>query len=216
MKTTSRILLLLSGLVIVLSGCAGLTGGAGSSALTAALSSDQTLAVRTGLGILNLEGQALAVDAEQAAAMLPLWQALLTLSSDSNTSPDEITALNEQIQESLSADQLAAIAGMNWDEAELSEKVSEYISSDGQISGKESPAAAAASAPREAGGSGMPVGAPPDGGGDMMNLNTSAANTVKTSQSILPEQSDREAAGGLNLILAPAVIQLLQSKLALA
>jgi hypothetical protein len=205
MKTTLSFLLLLSFLTALLSGCANLTGGAGSSAL----------ATKTGLGILNLEGDDLAVDEQQARSMLPLWQALLTLGADSNTTPEEINALNDQILESLSDEQRTAISGMSWDETEIAKAATGYSSSDGLSSTIESGAAASASTfPAQTGG-GMPGGAPPDGGGEMMAIAGNGGGTSVTSSVNLPGQTEREEAGGTNLLVAQAVIALLQSKLAL-
>ena len=62
------------------------------------------------IGILKLEGTDQAVDAaEEAKELLPLFQALKTLSTNNNTAVDEITALNKQIKTSLTSDQLSAI-----------------------------------------------------------------------------------------------------------
>ncbi|MHC1783210.1 MAG: hypothetical protein AB9891_10740 [Anaerolineaceae bacterium] len=219
MKTTSRFLLLLSVLVILLSGCASLTGQAGTAGQTSGLSSDLTLSTKTGLGILELEGQTLAVDADQARTLLPLWQALQTLSSDSNTTPDEITSLNDQIEETLTTEQLSAIDGMSWNEEDLSSLVQKYAATTGQTGSSDSSAAAAAFSPDGAAmGAGMTGGAPMEGGGgDMaaMGVTGTTASTT-TSHTTIAGQEDRESAGGMNLIFAPAVIELLQSKITLA
>ncbi len=204
MKTILRFLLLLSFLTALLSGCVSLTDGAGSS----------TLAARTGLGILDLEGQSLALDAEQARSMLPLWQALLALGTDSNTTPEEINALNDQIMEILTGEQLAAIAGMSWDETEISKAASGYSLSGGQSSADESgPAGSFSASPAQPGG-GIPGGTPPSGG-EIIAIGGNGGDTSITSTMNLPGQTEREEAGGMNLQIAPVVIELLQSKLAM-
>jgi hypothetical protein len=219
MKITSRFLLLLSLPVMLLSGCAGLTGQAGNTAQASVLTSNLTLTTKTGPGILELEGQTLAIDADQAITLLPLWQALQTLSSDSNTTVEEIASLNDQIKETLTAEQLAAIDGMSWNEDDLSALVQEYAAGIDQAGSSDS--SAAAPVPSSDGapiGAGMTGGAPMEGGGgDMMAIGvTGAAASATTSHSVITAQQDRESAGGLNLIFAPAVIQLLQSKIVLA
>lgn len=217
MTSKYRILLLFSALVLFLSGCASLTGQAGSVTQTASLSSDLTLSTKTGLGILQLEGQTFEIDADQAKAMLPLWQALDTLSSDSNTTPDEISSLNDQIRETLTAEQLEAIDKMSWNESSLSELVQEYSTSSSQPVSTANNSAQAASSSSVVGamGGGMPGGAPPDGGGAEMMITGGAGTNIATSHATIPGQSDRISAGGMNLVFAPAVIQLLQSKIAL-
>jgi hypothetical protein len=219
MKTTSRFLLLLSVLVMLLSGCASLTGQAGNTAQASGLSSDLTLSTKTGLGILELEGQTLAIDADQAKTLLPLWLALQNLSSDSNTTPDEITSLNDQIEETLTTEQLAAIDGMSWNEEDLSSLVQEYAATTDQAVSSDSSAAASAFSPDGAAmGAGMTGGAPMEGaGGEMAAMGVTGGTTSATiSHTTIAGQKDRESAGGMNLIFAPAVIELLQSKITLA
>ncbi len=49
------------------------------------------------LGTLRLEGTANAVTAAQATSLLPLWQALKTLSASSTSATEEVTAVQNQI-----------------------------------------------------------------------------------------------------------------------
>jgi hypothetical protein len=61
------------------------------------------------LGTLRLEGTEEAVTPEQAAALLPLWQAIQSGALQSNT---EINAVLKQIEGKMTAEQLTAIAAM--------------------------------------------------------------------------------------------------------
>ena len=61
------------------------------------------------LGIFRLEGTENAVTAEQARALLPLWQAIQSGSLQSDT---ETNAVLKQIEGAMTAEQLAAIAAM--------------------------------------------------------------------------------------------------------
>ncbi len=61
------------------------------------------------LGTLKLEGTADAVTVDQAKAMLPLWQAIM---GGGLKSQEEIDAVLKQIEGTMTADQLAAIAAM--------------------------------------------------------------------------------------------------------
>jgi hypothetical protein len=71
------------------------------------------------LGTLKLEGTANAATAEQAKALLPLWQALVALSGDSTTAEAELTAVQNQIVEALQPAQLQAIGALQLTTADL-------------------------------------------------------------------------------------------------
>jgi len=64
------------------------------------------------VGILLLEDTDLAVDAEEAAQLLPLWKAVRSLSSSDTAAQEEIQALYDQIQETMTAEQVGAIEAM--------------------------------------------------------------------------------------------------------
>lgn len=63
-------------------------------------------------GLMKLEGTANAVTSEQAASLVPLWQAVLLLSTDSMTASEELTAVQDQIAQALTLEQFQAIADM--------------------------------------------------------------------------------------------------------
>ncbi|MDR3573626.1 MAG: hypothetical protein P4L50_07185 [Anaerolineaceae bacterium] len=89
------------------SGTGSQTGGTGASGTNAQITiSPET---RYAIGILKLQGTALAVTKDQATTLLPLWKAMLSLSSSNTTAPAEIQALQDQIKGSLSADQVTSI-----------------------------------------------------------------------------------------------------------
>ncbi len=60
-------------------------------------------------GILLLEETELSITPEQAKLLLPLYQAIVALTGDSTSSSEEINALQNQIVESLTLDQLNKI-----------------------------------------------------------------------------------------------------------
>lgn len=64
------------------------------------------------LGTLKLADTGTPVSAEQAAKLLPLWQALQSMTSSGNSASAEVNALLGQIEAIFSAEQLAAIKGM--------------------------------------------------------------------------------------------------------
>lgn len=71
------------------------------------------------IGILKLEGSDLAITREQAANLLPLWKAVKTLTGSDTTTQDEINALYQQIEETLTPEQLHEIQTMTWTSQEL-------------------------------------------------------------------------------------------------
>ncbi len=76
---------------------------------------EQKLAV----GILKLEGTNQAVTAKEANDMLPLWQAYKALSTDTNTTPEEVTALEKQIEDTLTPEQVKAIQDLTLTSADI-------------------------------------------------------------------------------------------------
>ncbi|MFV1860093.1 MAG: hypothetical protein ACC647_12180, partial [Anaerolineales bacterium] len=65
------------------------------------------------LGTLQLETTDLAVDADQAAELIPLWKALRSLSNSDTAAEAEIEAVINQIQETMTAEQIEAIAALD-------------------------------------------------------------------------------------------------------
>lgn len=77
-------------------------------------------------GILQLEATPYPVSAEQAKALLPLWQAMLALSGADSTAAEELTAVQVQIAEALAPQQLEAIAAMQLTNADLNAFYAEH------------------------------------------------------------------------------------------
>ena len=103
-------------LAALLSACAAPTTPApvaGSTYVSANLdvSYENALSARNqlALGTLNLVDTPVAVDAEQAAELLPLWQAVRATNQTGGASQTEVNALLGQIEGTLNADQLSAI-----------------------------------------------------------------------------------------------------------
>jgi hypothetical protein len=105
-------------LVAILAACGSATGGssAGASPAKPRLQENYRDALSVGsqlaAGTLLLEGGDLAVDETQAADLLPLWQAAQSLATSDTAAPQEIEAVYNQIQDSMTSDQIAAIAEM--------------------------------------------------------------------------------------------------------
>lgn len=223
-KKKFSIILFIS-LMVSLAGCSSLSSLSISNISTQNSQttdpSKLSLEMKTGLGILELEDETLAVDSDQAKELLPLWQALKALSSDSNTAPEEISSLNLQIQDNLTAEQIRVIEDMSWDTQAISALAQKYGVQYGQGSAQNSDSSQsgtkASTSSSNAAGAGMPGdGAPPPDAGGMGEIAMTAGTTstqTTTSRAAVPGQTERESAGGMNLIFADAVIKVLQEKL---
>ncbi len=77
-------------------------------------------------GIMKLDGTPNTVTPEQAKTLIPLWQAVIALSGDTTTASEELTAVQDQIVEALTSEQLQAIAAMQLTNADLSVFYAEY------------------------------------------------------------------------------------------
>jgi hypothetical protein len=71
------------------------------------------------LGALELDGTPNAVTPEQAATLLPLWQALKSTTQSGASAQAEVSALLSQIESALTAEQLAAIRAMQLTQTDL-------------------------------------------------------------------------------------------------
>jgi hypothetical protein len=130
MKTKKFILPLaavIAVLVIVLAACGakanptstsgGTTGSTGAAAANgtpgaANLTRPLPLAESLLIGTLKLQGTSNAVNATQAAALVPLWQAYAQLTSSNTAAQAEIDAVVNQIQQTLTPAQVQAITAM--------------------------------------------------------------------------------------------------------
>jgi hypothetical protein len=111
MKKTTLISILL---ILALSGtaCTGARPASNSN------QGDETprelpLATKLLIGTLKLEETPNAVDAQQAAILLPLWQLLKSLNSSGTTATQETDSVVQQIQAAMTSDQIKAIDGMD-------------------------------------------------------------------------------------------------------
>jgi hypothetical protein len=65
------------------------------------------------IGTFKLDGTDQAVTSQQAAELLPLWQVYKDLSSSDTAAQEEIDGLVQQIQDTMTPDQMRAITDMN-------------------------------------------------------------------------------------------------------
>jgi len=142
-----------------------------------ALSADYSgaLSVRTqlALGTVQLDSTDRAVTAAQAETLLPLWQALQTLENSGTAADVEINAVVNQIQATMTREQLGGIAAMKLSEGSLDD-LSFFNNNEedggfgGFMPGNFDGAPPNMAERPQGGGTGGPAGgggAPPDGGG---------------------------------------------------
>jgi hypothetical protein len=85
-----------------------------SACASLGFSSNRTLPIQTQIliGIFRMEGAPNAITAQQAAELLPLWQAHKDLTTSGSAAQEEIDALNNQIQSAMTPEQMQAIQDM--------------------------------------------------------------------------------------------------------
>ncbi len=200
------------------------TTGSTSSAASLSQITDSTQLATTeklGFGILSLDGTPLSITADQAATLLPLWQAVQSLGADKNAASQEIAAVYTQIQESLTADQLAHIEQLALTQEELTSMLQKYQSQSSLTSSTTKTTTAATTPSQGQNMGGGPGGdMPPDGGilmggGTGMEMAAVQSTTGETQQSLILSQTSTKSTVEINVLFANAVIILLQKQLAI-
>ena len=210
MKKTLLPLLLI--FVLALSACGG-TEAVEEVASTSGLNADYENALpaqlQLSIGTFSLEGTDLAVDSAQAAELIPLWQVLNGLTESGSAAPEEIDALIVQIEETMTSEQISAIAAMNLVREDMGEIMQEYAFSMGG-NGETPPEGMVPGQGR--GGSDVP-GLSGGGGG----RNT----TGMSPEQIATAQAERETKGGeagsmmnsrIASVIAEGLVELLLGK----
>ncbi len=197
-------------------------GGPGEMPVTAKL----------GAGTLLLEDTEWKIDAAQAAQLLPLWKTVKALSASETSSADEISAVFEQIQETMTADQISAIESMQLGGDQMAALAEKYGIQGGPRGGmpggdmpdlSEDERATRVAELRASGGGrgqgggqmppgggGFPSGGPQGGefpGGGGFDPNNSAAQGTPD-----PNISARRSSLGMNSQYLDAVIKLLEER----
>lgn len=110
-KITFTVIVLLA---MTLTACGGATSTpqADPSKLDTSYSNALPVAAQLLVGTLKLDGTNQAVTVTQAKALIPLWQVYEGLSTSDTAAQEEINALIDQIQETLTADQIQTIKSM--------------------------------------------------------------------------------------------------------
>ena len=101
-------------LAIALAGCQGESAPEVEAGTLNTNYAEDALPIDTQLivGTINLEETELAIDAEMAEELLPLWKMYKSLVESDITVQEEITALINQIQDTMTSEQIEAIVSM--------------------------------------------------------------------------------------------------------
>ena len=157
------------------------------------------------LGILKLEGTTQAVDAKQAAQLLPLWQLLRQLNSSSSAAPEEVSAVVDAIQAAMTPGQVSAIDGFQLTQRDIFQTLQEMGAAGGGFTGSGGNSSGTPSAAGQngnnttrrnggggnfpggggfipGGGGNVPVGGFGPGGATNGNSNTSSAQAQQIRQ----------------------------------
>lgn len=164
-----------------------------------------TVQNKLGVGILQLEGTELAVSTDQASELLPLWKAVKSLDTDDNTSDAEIVALYQQIEETLTTEQVQAIEKQSLSQSDLDALMEEYSVEENQGSSLSTSTQASVGG-AEMGGGDM------GGGADMMGAGMDTTAQVQQASSTTRVSSDTTSE--LNVLFADAVVTVLKQSVA--
>jgi hypothetical protein len=187
-------------------------GGNGNSFNTAPL----PLAMKLVVGTFKLEGTANAVTADQAAQLLPLWQVYKDLSVSTSAAQEEIDALADQIQGTMTPEQVQAITDMNLTRREIFQTMQDLGIESGNrpnASGTPRPNSGQGGSFQGGGPGGGPPGGGPGGGQGFNNGQNLSPQQIATFQARRTQNGGGN--GQLNRIppaLFDALIKLLQSK----
>jgi hypothetical protein len=173
------------------------------------------LAMQLVVGTFKLEGTANAVTAQEAAKLIPLWQVYKDLSVSSSAAPQEVEALAEQIQSTMTSEQVQAITDLKLTRRDIFQTLQDL-----GIASTDRPTASGT--PRAGGGGGGFPGGGGGGGGGVFPGGGGGGGQNLTLQQVATLQARRAQNGGsngssgqFNRIPPPlydALIKLLQSK----
>jgi len=202
-------------LTLILVACDGANSAANTA--TTALNEDypDALPIQTQLtlGILKLEETDLAVDTEQAAELLTLWQAIRSLSSSDITAEGEIEAIVNQILDTMSSEQLETIAAMELTQEGILELTQELgIARGGDWTGEGDPRSSAPDGivPGSGGGPGGGMGGGLGGGGFGELSGDLDPEQIATFQA---ERAEKRSSGDLfSMFLINPLIQMLEER----
>jgi hypothetical protein len=147
----------LAGLSIMLSACSATSTKSILPGTTKTNGNGLSTETELAIGTLRLKDTEYEITAEQAKDLLVYWYVYQDISDSSATAQEEVDGLVDQIQETMTSDQIQAIKAMNLSQQDISS------------AGQKTAATTKMSSTSNTGGMGGPGdGGPPDGGGGGM------------------------------------------------
>jgi hypothetical protein len=176
--------------------------------------------MRLMLGTMKLDEVGLEPDAAQASDLLLLWQAYRSLATSDTAAPQEIEAVLGQIEKTMTAEQVAAIAAMDLDQEDLSALLEssrqDAASGDGSFDGF--PGGGPGGPAGGAGGGFAPPGGgpggdfiPPNGGAGVSPGGFGGGESGLSPEMQATAQAGRSAGGGAQgglFLLRPLIAEL--------
>ena len=220
MKRTFLLSTLVS-LAILLSACGSSSGSANSFGINGGSARALTPQAKLAIGTIKLDNTKLAVDSAEAGKLLPLWQLLNQLNESSSAAPQEIIAVVDQIQSTMTPEQTSAISSMQITSADMFTLFQEQGQANG--TGAARPNSGTGTSNRTGGnrsgngggqnfvfvGGGAPGGGFP-GGSFEGGANRTGTGTPTASQG---SNSSQAATNRTSIFLVSEVIRLLQGKI---
>ncbi|MBN2086313.1 MAG: hypothetical protein JW748_13925 [Anaerolineales bacterium] len=225
-RTNIPAFIILAALMLGLTACGGGTAPAGGAGTAVRLNTEYENALPAEsqliLGTLLLEDTENAVTPEQAEALLPMWMMMKELTVSDTAATQEKGGLIEQIQETMTAQQIQAIAEMKLTQ----EDVFAYMQKAGltqmpRMSGTPDasgtqffPGGMAGEPPAGFEGGGMPGGGGVgrQGGGEGGGFNPNQELSAEQIATMEARRSERSGFGGSSTALLDVLIQILEGK----
>lgn len=161
------------------------------------------------IGILQLENGGEAVDETLAAELLPLWRAAQSLANSETAADAEVTAVLNQIQDTMSVEQIAAIAAMQLTDESFQAMLADgTISMRGAFGGNRSGEGGTDGGAGGGPGGGLPGGGGGPGGG--LPGGDPSAQQTRIAERIA--ESGGDASSFQTVAMTNAVIRLLEGK----
>jgi hypothetical protein len=237
MKKTLLFLSLL--LLFVLAACS--TAAQANPDTAVSTNADSTPPMQLALGTFALEDTEYAITTEQAAELLPLWKAAQSLSDSDTITAEEFQAVFNQIEDTMTPEQMNTIVSMELTQEAMAEIGEKYGLTFGPGGGGDfdpenlSPEQQATieafqesgqapggggfpggGAPPDGGGfpgGGPGGGAPPDGGGFPGGGGGDIGSLPEAQQTAIASGAGRGPGGGLPTAFYEAIIEFLERKL---
>ncbi len=199
-----------------LSACAASTKSAAATNSPSSLSTEGQLLV----GTLKLESTALAVSSEQASQLLPLWETFQSLASSGTAASAEVEAVIDQINSTMTTQQLSSITAMDLTNQDLLIAMAGVgnttdASTSTTITNNNLPAMSSGGGSAGPTGGNMAGGNPPsDMGGGPVDASITGGST-NSAQPVSTQSASNQSSGTSNQVppaLIKALVELLLKK----